>query len=77
MIRLRAAAWLAAVLMVVAADAMACPVCHTDGGAALRAELFGARFLPDLLAVLSPFPVLLAVVAVLNGWPWDGTRGRP
>jgi hypothetical protein len=47
----------------------ACPLCHTETGEAVRAGIFNSQFLPTALAVLSPFPLILAVVVALDrGW---------
>jgi hypothetical protein len=49
--------------------AAACPLCHTETGAAVREGIFNSQFLPTALAVLSPFPVITAVVVALHrGW---------
>ena len=53
----------------------ACPVCDTGTGRQVRAGVFDAEFGRTLVAVLLPFPILLAVVAVIHfGWP--PLRGR-
>jgi hypothetical protein len=48
------------------AAAHACPLCHSELGEQVRAGIFGATFFTDLLAVLSPFPVLAAVLIALD-----------
>jgi hypothetical protein len=55
--------------------ALACPVCDTATGEAVRNGI-AADFGSSLFATIAPFPVLLAVVGVLHrGWPlW---RARP
>lgn len=62
---------LLALLIVVGAtsSAFGCPLCATDTGAAVRAGI-AVDAGPRLLAVLAPFPALIAVVAWLH-------RGRP
>jgi hypothetical protein len=59
------------------ATAAACPVCNTETGAAVRAGLFDDRFPETMAGILAPFPVLLAIVALLHfGWrrlPWADT----
>jgi hypothetical protein len=64
---------LAGVLLVAiilgAGPSAACPLCHTETGEAVRAGIFNSQFLPTALAVLSPFPLILAVVVALHrGW---------
>jgi hypothetical protein len=55
----------AACVLATHAAVQACPLCHSELGAQVRAGIFGAHFLADLLAVLSPFPVLaLAILGV-------------
>jgi hypothetical protein len=46
--------------------ASGCPICSTEAGAAVRAGIFNASFLPTLLEVIAPFPVLGLVLYVLN-----------
>jgi hypothetical protein len=48
------------------AAAQACPVCHSELGEQVRAGIFGASFLPDLLAVASPFTVVGALILGLD-----------
>lgn len=55
-----------AALASVPVDAVACPLCNSETAAAVRANLLD-RFVPTLLAVAAPFPVLLAIVAALHG----------
>ena len=61
-----ALAWL---IIAVATQAIACPVCDTGTGVAVRtgiAENFSTHF----LAMIAPFPVLFAAVALLHwGFP--------
>ena len=45
---------------------LACTVCDTDVGVAVRAGIFNASFLPTLLEVLAPFPVLGLVLLALD-----------
>ncbi|VTU02828.1 unnamed protein product [Gemmataceae bacterium] len=76
---LRLCATLTAAL-VSAAAAAACPLCDTTGGERVRAATLGVDFGPNLLLVLLPFPVLLALVAVVYfGLPTapGGNAGAP
>lgn len=59
----------ASVLVSFAATALACPVCDTGTGEAVRTGIL-ADFGTHLLVTIAPFPVLAAVVALLHwGWP--------
>ena len=44
----------------------ACTVCESEAGQQVRAGIFGDTFWPTLLAVLSPFPVLLVTIVALR-----------
>lgn len=46
--------------------ASACPLCNTETGQQVRAGIFGNDFWPTLLTVLSPFPVLLILLAAMH-----------
>jgi hypothetical protein len=75
----RVAPLVVAFLAAAATAAPACPVCVTETGAAVRAGI-AADFATTLAAVLAPFPVLAATVALLHrGWPaWARRKGdRP
>src|SRR5687767_3523097 len=64
------AACMAGAVALAAGRALACPVCDGETGRQVRAVLFDANFVPNLLAVLLPFPLLLGVVAAIHfGWP--------
>lgn len=52
--------------------ALACPVCVSSTGEAVRAGI-AESFGPRLLATLAPFPVLIVVVALVNTC-WPGRR---
>ncbi|MGV3771744.1 MAG: hypothetical protein ACO1QB_02510 [Verrucomicrobiales bacterium] len=38
----------------------ACPLCNTDTGKQVREGIFGEDFAPNLLAIVAPFPFMLA-----------------
>ena len=60
----------AILVLILCVSAAACPVCDTGTGQQVRAGILDADFGWTLLAVVLPFPVLLAIVAVLHfGWP--------
>ncbi|MDQ3621418.1 MAG: hypothetical protein M3463_02885 [Verrucomicrobiota bacterium] len=69
----RSMALLAAAAVPLAASA--CPLCDTPTGEQVRAGIFNQDFAMTLLAVLSPFPVLLLVLAAMHfGLPRFGKR---
>ncbi len=50
--------------------AAACPICNTETGRQVRLGIFNDSFWSTLLAVVSPFPVLLLAIAAYRfGWP--------
>ena len=68
--------FLLAILMAVPA-AWACPVCDSGTGQQVRSGIFDENFGDTLLAVLLPFPILLAIVLVIHfGPPSMMRRGR-
>jgi hypothetical protein len=52
--------------------AAACPLCDSDTGRQVRANLFGPDFGTNLATVLLPFPGLLAMVVLVRA----ATPGR-
>ncbi|HYO83730.1 MAG TPA: hypothetical protein VES20_20175 [Bryobacteraceae bacterium] len=50
---------------VVAVRLQACTVCHTDTGRQVRAGIFSSDFPLILSAMLLPFVILLAIIAVI------------
>ncbi|MES2568866.1 MAG: hypothetical protein V4710_02290 [Verrucomicrobiota bacterium] len=60
-----------------ATAARACPLCASETGRQVRAGIFNEHFGATLLAVLSPFPLLLLVLAALHyGLPRMGKADR-
>jgi hypothetical protein len=62
-------------LLLMATGAQACPVCNSATGAEVRAGILDGRFLQNLLLAGLPFPVIVALVAMIyfgfpRGW-WD------
>jgi hypothetical protein len=56
------------------ATLLACPICSTETGQQVRAGIFDENFWGTLVAVVSPFPVLLLGIAAYHfGLPkkWD------
>jgi hypothetical protein len=61
---LKALAW-AWLIAFVATPAIACPICDTETGVAVRAGIV-ENFSTHLFATIAPFPVLIAAVALLH-----------
>ncbi|MGD9762544.1 MAG: hypothetical protein AB7V27_02355 [Candidatus Binatia bacterium] len=63
------AAALGPLVVLIGDAALACPVCDTGTGAAVRAGIFDAHFATTAFGILSPIPVLLMIGAALHfGW---------
>ncbi len=45
---------------------LACTVCDSDAGVAVRSGIFNPSFLPTLFEVIAPFPVLGLVLYALS-----------
>jgi hypothetical protein len=45
---------------------VACTVCDSDAGVAVRLGIFNSSFLPTLLEVMAPFPVIGVGLFLLN-----------
>ena len=52
-----------------ASPARGCPLCNSETGRRVREGIFDAQFGPNLLATLLPFPVFLAIVALVHFGP--------
>lgn len=65
-------ALLAALALLVASGAQACPVCHSPLGAEVRAGLFGGDLLQNVAAILLPVPILAAVVLAVRRFGLPG-----
>ena len=62
--------------LIFTSPALACPVCDSDTGKAVRAGVFGGDFGFNLLVTVIPFVVCLGITAVIYyGFPAWG--GRP
>ena len=57
---------LAAFFCLLPATVGACVVCDSETGEQVRAGLFNEDFWPTLLAIASPFPVLLVAIAAIH-----------
>lgn len=53
-------------LSLAVSPALGCPLCETDGGAAVREGIFNESFASTLAEVLLPFPVVGAFLYVLD-----------
>ena len=61
--------------------ASACPFCESETGQQVKAGIFNDQFLMNVTLTLLPFPILLAIVALIYfdvSWPWKkhGTRAE-
>jgi hypothetical protein len=59
--------------------AAACPLCDSETGRQVQAEIFNDQFWSNLLLTLSPFPVLLAIVALIYfdfSLPWKKNQAH-
>jgi hypothetical protein len=64
-------------LLAQTAVAQACPFCDSNTGVTVRSAIFGAEFVANLCAVLSPFLLLFGLVSVMHfAWqrPFDTPR---
>ena len=59
-----------------ASPARACPLCNSETGRRVLEGIFDAQFGPNLLATLLPFPVFLAVIALVYYWSPTPSHGR-
>jgi hypothetical protein len=69
------------VLLLFSGTASACPVCESETGREVRAGIFNELFWENVLLTLLPFPILLAVVALIYfdlSWLWkrQATPGK-
>jgi uncharacterized membrane protein len=55
--------------LVSASTALACPLCDSETGRQVRAGIFNADFVTNLVLTLLPFPVLLGLVAWIHFGP--------
>ena len=66
-----------AVLTTMVSALSACPVCDGETGQQVRAGIMDENFIGTIVAVLLPFPILLACVAMIHfGWPNPGLSRR-
>ena len=70
---------MSAALLLLPSLTVACTVCNTDTGQQVRGGIFGDDFWSTLLAVASPFPILLLALAAIHlGLPTAGsTQSTP
>lgn len=75
---MRQLAWISAcaTILLEGSPASACPLCVSETGRRVRAGIFNSDFGANLVMTLLPFPVFVAVVALIYfGPPWP--RARP
>jgi hypothetical protein len=58
-----------AATVLLSANAIACPLCHSQTGRQVRTGIFNSTFGLHLIATLAPFPVLVGVVALIYFGP--------
>jgi hypothetical protein len=64
-------------VVVQSSSALACPFCESETGQQVRAGILNADFCGNLLLTLLPFPVFLAIIALIHfGLPWPRTVSR-
>jgi len=68
---------LATLLFLNAASLLACPVCDSETGKAVRRGLFSPDFGTNLLLTVLPFPIFLAIIALLYYGPPAFIQRRP
>jgi hypothetical protein len=57
-------------IFICSTSAGACPLCDTQNGKTLRAEILNAKSFSNLAEVLLPFVVLFGVAMLYAGWSW-------
>jgi len=65
-------------VLVFASAASACPFCESETGQQVKAGIFNDQFWGNVLLTLLPFPVLLAIVALIYfdvSSLWKNTKG--
>ncbi len=65
-------------VLVFASAASACPFCESETGQQVKAGIFNDQFWGNVLLTLLPFPVLLAIVALIYfdlSSLWKNTQG--
>ncbi|MGN6544374.1 MAG: hypothetical protein ACTHK7_04955 [Aureliella sp.] len=63
----------------VGSTAAACPFCNggSSGVNEIKAGIFNDMFWPRAAAVLAPFPIFLALVALIYFWPQRRLSAQP
>jgi len=57
--------------------AIACPYCNSEIGQDVAAGIFNEDFGQNMLLTLSPIPILLFIIAIIQfGWPWTWFSSR-
>ena len=67
------------VLLLNLSSAAACPFCESETGQQVKAGIFNDQFWGNVLLTLIPFPILVAIVALIYfdvPWPWNQTTTR-
>ena len=73
-------AWGVVAVLLWASSALACPFCESETGQQVQAGIFNDQFWMNVLLTLLPFPILLAIVALIYfefPGPGRNTRREP
>ena len=76
---MRRAGWCVVAVLVCASTASACPFCESETGQQVKAGIFNDHFWSNVLLTVLPFPILLAIVALIYfdvSWPWKQAHAR-
>ena len=69
--------FIAVLLVLCCGTALACPVCDSETGDAVRAGIFDGNFWSTLISLALPFPILLGIVAAVHfGSPRPQREGQ-
>lgn len=71
------AAWGFVAVLLSASSAVACPFCQSETGQQVKAGIFNDQFWGNVLLTLLPFPILLAVIALIYfDVPWPRKQAQ-
>lgn len=62
--------------LLLAPPARACPLCDSDLGRRVRADVFGPDFGANLSLTVLPFAAVFGLVALIHFWPSRGAGAR-
>ena len=73
------AVWVAVIVLASGSLVSACPLCDSETGRQVQSGIFNDQFWANVLVTASPFPILLAIVALIYfdvSLPWKKTQAR-